>query len=178
MRPSERELQRNSRSRPGLLHVLRKRQLPRLAELEKRANGVASPSGVDFRFRSASLRMGAAEVGELCNDCALVFGQQTGSNWLPAAATPSCALERLALAIFEQHTAGVAFDRARSGAEWWVQVREGGSGKQDSRGRRPVAARRSLAFAAPMHACVCSCLCSCCVPVVCCVCARVCVQPL
>lgn len=37
VRPSEREIQRNSRSRPGLLHILRKRRLPRLARLEKRA---------------------------------------------------------------------------------------------------------------------------------------------
>ena len=37
VRPSERELQRNSRSRQGLLHVLRKRHTPRLAHLEKRA---------------------------------------------------------------------------------------------------------------------------------------------
>merc|ERR1712060_544075 len=37
VRPSERELQRNSRSRVALLHVLHKRDLPRLAHLEKRA---------------------------------------------------------------------------------------------------------------------------------------------
>ena len=37
VRPSERELQRNSRSRQGLLHVLHKRNAPRLAHLEKRA---------------------------------------------------------------------------------------------------------------------------------------------
>ncbi len=28
--------------------------------------------------------------------------------------------------VFEQHSAGVTFDRARSGAEWWPQVRDGG----------------------------------------------------
>eukprot|EP00928_Gymnodinium_smaydae_P072254 TRINITY_DN55651_c0_g1_i1.p1 TRINITY_DN55651_c0_g1~~TRINITY_DN55651_c0_g1_i1.p1 ORF type:complete len:541 (+),score=61.80 TRINITY_DN55651_c0_g1_i1:64-1623(+) len=37
IRPSERELQRNSRSRAALLHVLYKRSLPRLAHLEERA---------------------------------------------------------------------------------------------------------------------------------------------
>jgi len=37
VRPSERELQRNSRSKAALLHVLYKRNLPRLAHLEKRA---------------------------------------------------------------------------------------------------------------------------------------------
>eukprot|EP00931_Biecheleriopsis_adriatica_P025694 TRINITY_DN15701_c0_g1_i1.p1 TRINITY_DN15701_c0_g1~~TRINITY_DN15701_c0_g1_i1.p1 ORF type:complete len:498 (+),score=70.95 TRINITY_DN15701_c0_g1_i1:331-1824(+) len=34
-RPSERELQTNSRSRSALLHVLRKRRLPRLSDLER-----------------------------------------------------------------------------------------------------------------------------------------------
>eukprot|EP00931_Biecheleriopsis_adriatica_P061793 TRINITY_DN37173_c0_g1_i2.p1 TRINITY_DN37173_c0_g1~~TRINITY_DN37173_c0_g1_i2.p1 ORF type:complete len:484 (+),score=97.33 TRINITY_DN37173_c0_g1_i2:75-1526(+) len=37
VRPSESELQRNSRSRVALLHVLHKRKKPRLAQLEKRA---------------------------------------------------------------------------------------------------------------------------------------------
>ena len=37
VRPAERELQKNSRSRSALLHVLHKRNLPRLAHLEKRA---------------------------------------------------------------------------------------------------------------------------------------------
>mmetsp|Transcript_107122 Transcript_107122/g.301480 ORF Transcript_107122/g.301480 Transcript_107122/m.301480 type:complete len:497 (+) Transcript_107122:136-1626(+) len=37
VRPSERELQRNSRARVALLRVLHKRNLPRLAHLEKRA---------------------------------------------------------------------------------------------------------------------------------------------
>ena len=48
------------------------------------------------------------------------------SNWLAATAEPRCSLERLARAIFERHTAGVAFDPATSGAEWWAQVRGGG----------------------------------------------------
>eukprot|EP00966_Prymnesium_polylepis_P063166 1466296-Prymnesium_polylepis.1 len=32
---------------------------------------VAGPSGVDFRFRCAALRMEASAVTELCNDCSL-----------------------------------------------------------------------------------------------------------
>ena len=31
-----------------------------------------------------------------------------------------------AMAIFEHHTAGCEFDPARSGAEWWSQVRQSG----------------------------------------------------
>lgn len=42
VRPSEREVQRNSRARQGLLHVLRKRTLPRLAHLEKRAYALSA----------------------------------------------------------------------------------------------------------------------------------------
>ena len=90
------------------------------------AHRVAGPSGVDFRFRCAALRMDAAELAALGDDCRLIFEKQQGSNWLPATATPRCALERLALAVFEQHSAGATFDRARSGAEWWPQVRDGG----------------------------------------------------
>ena len=46
VRPSERELQRNSRSRPGLLHILYKRNLPRLAHLEKQAYALPGWAGV------------------------------------------------------------------------------------------------------------------------------------
>ena len=46
-----------------------------------------------------------------------------------AAAAVACALERLARSIFELHTAGVAYDRDASGAEWWAQVRD--RGKQE-----------------------------------------------
>mmetsp|Transcript_26847 Transcript_26847/g.88090 ORF Transcript_26847/g.88090 Transcript_26847/m.88090 type:complete len:493 (+) Transcript_26847:16-1494(+) len=46
VRPSERELQKNSRARQGLLHVMHKRSLPRLAHLEKRA--YALPSWADM----------------------------------------------------------------------------------------------------------------------------------
>lgn len=45
VKPSERELQSNSRSRAALLHVMYKRNLPRLAHLEERA--YALPSWAD-----------------------------------------------------------------------------------------------------------------------------------
>ena len=67
------------------------------------AHRVAGPSGVDFRFRCAALRMDAAELAALGDDCRLIFEKQQGSNWLPATAAPRCALERLALAVLEQH---------------------------------------------------------------------------
>lgn len=39
-----------------------------------------------------------------------------------ADADPRNCLERLALDIFEAHTGGARFNRAKSGAEWWTQV--------------------------------------------------------
>ena len=42
--------------------------------------------------------------------------------WMAADGAPRNALERLALDIFDHHTAAAAFDRSRSGAEWWAQV--------------------------------------------------------
>ena len=43
VRPSEKELKMNSRARVALLHVLHKRNLPRLSHLEKQAYGYALP---------------------------------------------------------------------------------------------------------------------------------------
>ena len=82
-------------------------------------------AALDYRFRSATLRLDAADASALCADCTAVFALNC-SNWLAATAEPRCALERLARAVFERHTAGVAFDPRASGAEWWAQVRGGG----------------------------------------------------
>ena len=54
VKPSERELQRNSRSRQGLLHVLHKRTLPRLAHLEKRAYKL--PAWAEVMSSAAAVR--------------------------------------------------------------------------------------------------------------------------
>lgn len=53
VRPSERELQRNSRARTALLHVLHKRNMPRLAHLEKRAYALPAWAEVVAPARSA-----------------------------------------------------------------------------------------------------------------------------
>ena len=42
---------------------------------------------------------------------------------MPADATPRFALERAAKEIFDFHTKGCHFPLARSGAEWWMQIR-------------------------------------------------------
>ena len=86
---------------------------------------VAGGEALDFRFRSGQLRMTESEAATLSVDCEMAFALDS-SNWLGATAKPRCALERLARAIFQQHTAGVSFDPATSGAEWWTQVRDGG----------------------------------------------------
>ena len=60
-----------------------------------------------------------------CMLCCYPFSDK--AFWLPANLQPRCTLEALALAIFEEHTAGVvAFDRERSGCEWWAQIRRPG----------------------------------------------------
>ena len=83
--------------------------------------------GVDSGFRAIdqALRLPETELASLRRDCRVVFALGS-SNWLDAKATPRCTLERLALAVFEARTNGVAFDSARSGAEWWAQVRTEG----------------------------------------------------
>ena len=85
----------------------------------------AGAKDLDYRFKAGTLHISEADAVQLRKDCAMVF-MLNSSNWLPAAAEPRCALERLARAIFEQHTSGVSFDEATSDAEWWAQVRDGG----------------------------------------------------
>lgn len=63
---------------------------------------------------------------ELHKDCRHVY---TGSVtfWLPHGMKPRFALEQLVQDIFAFHTAGVDLTKHKSGAEWWVQMREHGS---------------------------------------------------
>lgn len=89
------------------------------------SNRVTGGEALDYRFRCGALRLTEAEATVLCKDCTMAFALNS-SNWLAADAEPRCALERLARAIFERHTAGVPFNPATSGAEWWAQVRGGG----------------------------------------------------
>ena len=62
IKPSERELQRNSRSRQGLLHILHKRSLPRLGQLEKRAYRLPGWTKIAAPVDSAGAAAGAAEA--------------------------------------------------------------------------------------------------------------------
>ena len=89
------------------------------------AHRVAGGEALDYRFRCGAVRLSESEAAVLCADCSMAFALNS-SNWLAATAEPRCGLERLARAIFEAHTTGVAFDPASSGAEWWAQVRTSG----------------------------------------------------
>ena len=84
-----------------------------------------SDCGLDFAARAWRLRLsGARDVeAQLAADCDEIFDGVT-TFWLPATARPRCTLERLARAVFEHHTQGATFDAARSGCEFWAQVRE------------------------------------------------------
>ena len=66
---------------------------------------------------------GVPALEALRTECQLAaWPLASGSFWFPADAEPACELERLAASIFRLHTAGRAFDRAKSGAEWWANV--------------------------------------------------------
>lgn len=54
VRPSEHEVQRNSRARQGLLHVMHKRRLPRLSHLEKQAYALPAWAQVVAPVKEAS----------------------------------------------------------------------------------------------------------------------------
>ena len=70
-------------------------------------------------------RASARALRRDCMLCCYPFSDK--AFWLPANLQPRCTLEALALSIFEAHTAGVAaFDRERSGVEWWAQIRRPG----------------------------------------------------
>lgn len=81
---------------------------------------------MSFDFRMCDVGLGEVEVfDQLRRSCRLVHPLD-GSSWLPCGAEPRCLAERVAAEIFAYHTRGAVFDPARSGAEWWAQVRQGG----------------------------------------------------
>ena len=95
------------------------------------SNRPAGGSGCDLCFRSfeRALTLPETELASLRRDARVVFALGS-SNWCSADAVPQCTLERLALSVFEARTAGIEFDRSRSGAEWWTQVRTEGHAQE------------------------------------------------
>eukprot|EP01038_Epipyxis_sp_PR26KG_P011283 gene11283-15136_t len=69
---------------------------------------------------------------DIITDCYKVFNAKEISKsddystgqvfFIHSNATPRCTLETMAQKIFQQHTQGLSFDPANSGAEWWTQV--------------------------------------------------------
>jgi hypothetical protein len=80
-----------------------------------------------FEFVSES------ELANVTSDCKTVFNARSlksksedyseGATYIiKAVDKPQCNLEHFALSVFKQHTKGMTFDAATSGAEWWTQV--------------------------------------------------------
>lgn len=95
---------------------------------ELTADGRTASAGPSFSFawRCAEVEMAAEVWARLAEACRLLFVNREGSSWLPAEARPRCLPEAVAAAVFARHTAGASYDPARSGAEWWAQVRHSG----------------------------------------------------
>ena len=78
---------------------------------------------LDVRTKVATNALPRAAAADLVGDCEAAFVGD--SFWLGLDARPRCALEHLARAVFFAHARGCArrFDKAKTGAEWWVQLR-------------------------------------------------------
>lgn len=82
-------------------------------------------------FSCHQLELKEEEISTLQDDCKKAFqvkecqeGERYSSGqtfWLGAKDSPTCALERIAAAIFSLHTSHLQFDEENSGAEWWTQ---------------------------------------------------------
>ena len=67
----------------------------------------------------------ATQMQHLCNQGELVYRYAgVDTQWIGAGGSPRCALEQLALDIFDYQTAslGAEWSDEVSGAEWWIQV--------------------------------------------------------
>ena len=103
-----------------------------------------SDCGLSFEFTSNKVDVSSpstkASVKALAGDAKRIF-DGASSFWLPAGVKPRFGLEALASQIFEHHTKDVKdFDRDKSGAEWWIQVRHG-SGLEPSASSARAAAQ-------------------------------------
>jgi hypothetical protein len=89
-----------------------------------------------FGSFARALSIGQSNISNMVHDCDLAFtarakeendAYSSGATFfMPASMKPRCALEQLALQIFQTHTKGLEpgkhFDIERSGAEWWTLV--------------------------------------------------------
>uniref|UniRef100_A0A7S3PX14 Uncharacterized protein n=1 Tax=Chaetoceros debilis TaxID=122233 RepID=A0A7S3PX14_9STRA len=110
-------------------------RLPKIGETNVTEEVDPVPRSQFASFPSA-LIVGQDKMQDLVHDCELAFTARTKEDsdayssgatfFAPAAIKPRCALEKLAMDIFQAHTkgleAGKHYDLERSGAEWWTLV--------------------------------------------------------
>ncbi|KAJ1451755.1 hypothetical protein M885DRAFT_528991 [Pelagophyceae sp. CCMP2097] len=94
--------------------------------------GKPTAKTVDYKFQSWDNVLPSSSFETLRADCALAFRadarkrdkaySEGNTFWVGADApkTDLCALERLALEIFEFHAKKAPYDASKSGAEWWT----------------------------------------------------------
>ena len=104
-----------------------------------------------FGSFARALSIGQSNIGNMIHDCDLAFtarakeendAYSSGATFfMPASMKPRCALEQLALQIFQTHTKGLEpgkhFDIERSGAEWWTLVLDTNSSVDKEKPEKP-----------------------------------------
>ncbi len=96
-------------------------------------------AGLDLstRCHDGALQLQDGDLAtELLRDCELANSPLICQDtfWIGAGCEPRCALEALALQIFEHHCGGSEMRRAaRSGAEWWVQMKDPSAAGEEAR---------------------------------------------
>lgn len=93
-------------------------------------------AGLDLRTRCYDGALACDDIDELRRDLAFAASPLVPNDtfWIGAADEPRCALEALALEIFRAHAGSSPFAAdAKSGAEWWAQVKTTASADEAER---------------------------------------------
>ncbi len=119
---------------------------------QKREKGETEDENMipNFSFVSfpSALRINKDQEENIVHDCDLTFTARTKVDseayssgttfFIPASMKPRCALEELALSIFQTYTKGLIpgkhYDVERSGAEWWTLVLDTSSQSDNEKG--------------------------------------------
>ena len=100
-----------------------------------------------FASFSSAVNLNTSQRENIIHDCELTFTARTKEDsdayssgatyFIPASMKPRCALEELALKIFQTHTkhieVGKHYDLERSGAEWWTLVLDTSPSQNDEK---------------------------------------------
>lgn len=119
-------------------------------QLNKEGNQIDDGVIPQFPFASfpSAVNINPEQRVNIIHDCELTFTARTKEDsdayssgatyFIPASMKPRCALEELALKIFQTHTkhleVGKHYDLERSGAEWWTLVLDTSSSKDENGG--------------------------------------------